>query len=134
MEHIRAVWTFILTAFERAQQQGLHVPHEWNIVRHTALRLVWVPDDDSPLEVNLTPLQLPKLVFPDSGFVPNSCQSPQVLRERLQKRGIILVPQESLANIVFGKHLDVEVSKHHRWFFSATQCETAAKHGQFAIY
>jgi hypothetical protein len=33
-----------------------------------------------------------------------------------------------------GKHLDVKISKHHRWFFPAAQCETPAKHGQFAIY
>ena len=57
-------------------------------MRHTAIRFVWIPDDDSPLEVNLAPFQLPKLVFPDSGFVRNTCQSPQMFGERRQKRGM----------------------------------------------
>src|ERR1035441_7391524 len=55
-------------------------------------------------------------------------------RECSQERAIVLVSQEPLADIVLGKHLDVKVSKHHRWFFPATQCEAAAKHCQFAIY
>src|SRR4029453_2012860 len=55
-------------------------------------------------------------------------------RKRPQKRTKILVPQEALADIVLRKHLDVKISKHHRWFFPPTQRETAPKNGQFAVY